>query len=110
MNGMLDAVDRIVLEAIDEALSILGDKGRESIYYFIEREYLIEKEDIPSNLEKFSDCLHLIFGIGSNVLERHIINTLKKKADVEVKLDDDLDFVESMEIIRGIIRKKVSMT
>jgi len=107
---MLDNVDRIVLDVIDEALSILGNKGKESVYYFMEREYLLEKEDIPSNLRKFHDCLRLVFGVGANVLEKHIISTLMKKASVELELDADLDFVESMEIVRGIIRKRISMT
>lgn len=108
--AMLDKVDLIVLEAIDEALSVLGEKGKNAVYYFFEREYLLEKEDIPKNLTKFDDCLRLVFGVGANVLEKHIISTLMKKASVELELNSDLDFVESMEIVRGIIRKRISMT
>jgi hypothetical protein len=48
--------------------------------------------------------------VGANVLEKHIISTLMKKASVELELNSDLDFVESMEIVRGIIRKRISMT
>lgn len=107
---MLDRVDQIVLEAIDEALSIFGEKGKNAVYYFFEREHLLEKEDIPKNLAKFDGCLRLVFGVGANVLEKHILSTLMKNASVKVELDADLDFVESMEIIKGIIRKKISMT
>ncbi|MEM0053261.1 MAG: hypothetical protein QXL89_03680 [Nitrososphaeria archaeon] len=103
---MSDKVDRIILDAIDESLSVLGEKGKESIYYFLEKEYLIEQEDIPSNLKAFHECLHLVFGVGANVLEKHIINNLKKKVNVKIRTDDFSDFVETIEKIKKAIKEK----
>ncbi|MEM3870977.1 MAG: hypothetical protein QXE05_00205 [Nitrososphaeria archaeon] len=101
---MSDKVDRIILDAIDESLSVLGEKGKEAIYYFLEREYLIEKEDIPSNLQTFDECLRLVFGVGANIIEKYIIINLKKKAKIEITLDPSLNFVETVEKIKEIIR------
>lgn len=105
----LDKVDMIILEAIDETLSILGDKGKEAIYYFFEREYLLGKQDIPSNLRKFHDCLQKVFGIGANVLEKHILSVLKNRTGIEPETDSEMDFVEKLENFRTIIRKRISM-
>jgi len=106
---MPDDVDRIVLDAIDEALSVLGSKGRDSVYYFLEREYLLKKEDVPLNLRRFDDCLRMVFGLGANLLEKHIINTLKRRVGVELEADEGLDFVETLETIKSIIRKRILM-
>ncbi len=105
----LDEADRIILEAIDETLSILGDKSKEAIYYFFEREYLLSKQDIPSNLRKFHDCLQKVFGIGANVLEKYIINILKNRTGIEAEIDSGMDLVEKLENLRMIIRKRISM-
>lgn len=95
-----DKVDQMILDAIDESLSILGDKGREAVYYFLEREYCIEKEDIPKNLKTFLDCLRLVFGVGANILEKYILDNLRKRASVEYKLDYSLNFLETVEKIK----------
>ncbi|MCX8189471.1 MAG: hypothetical protein N3F64_07135 [Nitrososphaeria archaeon] len=105
----LDKVDKIILEAIDETLSILGDKGKESIYYFFEKEYLLSKQDIPSNLKKFHECLQKVFGIGANVLEKHLLNILKNKTGIETEMDQEMDFVEKLENLRTIMKKRISM-
>lgn len=105
----LDKVDIIVLDAVDEALSILGDKGKNAVYYFIEKEYHLRKEDIPSNLRKFHDCLQKIFGIGANVIEKHILNILKDRTGIETEMDPELSFVEKMNSLKTIIRKRISM-
>ncbi|MEM1985975.1 MAG: hypothetical protein QXQ24_04490 [Nitrososphaeria archaeon] len=95
-----DRVERMILEAIDESLSILGDKGKEAVYYFLEREYCVNKEDIPKNLKTFLECLRLVFGVGANIIEKYILNNLRKRACLELKLDYSLNLMETVERIK----------
>jgi len=84
----------IILEAIDEGLSIMGDRSKEIVYFFVEEEYGLKKEDIPKNLQKFHEALYNIFGFGAFVIERSIMRFLEKKLDVELPKGDDKDFVK----------------
>ncbi|MEM4523460.1 MAG: hypothetical protein QW738_09645 [Nitrososphaeria archaeon] len=99
-----DRVERMILEAIDESLSILGDKGKEAVYYFLEREYCVNKEDIPKNLKTFLECLRLVFGVGANIIEKYILNNLRKRACLELELDYSLNLMETVERIKVEIK------
>ncbi|MEM3713781.1 MAG: hypothetical protein QXF82_02410 [Nitrososphaeria archaeon] len=94
----------MILEAIDESLSILGDKGKEAVYYFLEREYCVNKEDIPKNLKTFLECLRLVFGVGANIIEKYILNNLRKRACLELELDYSLNLMETVERIKVEIK------
>ena len=55
--------DAILLEAIDEAFSSLGEKAKSAVYSYLENMFLIPKKDIPYRLEDFSENLREIFGL-----------------------------------------------
>ena len=71
--------NRILLEAIDEALSSLGQASKESIYHHMEEKFAIPRQEIPHRLGDFSDSLHRIFGIGASYLEILIMKNLHDK-------------------------------
>jgi CRISPR/Cas system CSM-associated protein Csm5 (group 7 of RAMP superfamily) len=101
--------DELVFEAVDECLSIFGDDVKKSIYYFMERNYgLRSREDILSNLEKFHQGLHSIFGIGAGTIEKQIIRRLQEKAKVHITLDSDTTFAEAVKKIRQAIENSKS--
>ena len=37
----------VLLETIEEALSILGENAKKSIYFHLQQKFLIAKQDIP---------------------------------------------------------------
>lgn len=97
----MDKADRIIAEAIDDALSILGNKAKELVYYFMEREYGLKREKIPLNLNSFHDGLHMLFGLGANILEKHIYNCLQKRIGIMARVEPELDFVEVLNRLKG---------
>ncbi|MGD0331112.1 MAG: hypothetical protein ABSB40_11845 [Nitrososphaeria archaeon] len=99
------SIDGLIFQAIDEALSILGNKSRESIYYFLESEHGLSKEEIPSNLKRFHEALRMIFGAGAYVLEKHIRSCLEKKFGTYIPLIKDQDLIEFVVEIEKINRK-----
>ncbi|MEM0052777.1 MAG: hypothetical protein QXL89_01070 [Nitrososphaeria archaeon] len=97
----VDKADKMLKEAIDEALSILGYKAKEIVYYFLEKEYGLKREEIPSNLKGFHDGLHMLFGIGANVIEKHIYNCTQNKIGVRIRIEPEQDFVEILNRLKS---------
>ena len=87
------AFDRLLLEAVDDAFSALGDSAKQSIYFHLETKFRIAKNEIPDRLEDFEDGLERIFGPGSRFLE---ILIMKK---IYEKINRPLDWDESKELV-----------
>jgi len=75
----LKEFDAVVLGAIDEALSSLGDSVRQSIYFHLERSFHIKKDEIPCRIGAFARAIEGIFGVGADMLEILIVKKLYEK-------------------------------
>jgi len=74
--------DSILLEAIDEALSILGEEPKSALYSHLEKLSDLPKSEIPSRIEEFSSAIRNLFGLGSDFLEILIMKSLHSKVAV----------------------------
>jgi len=72
---------KLFSEAVDEALQFLGESGKTAVYFYLERNWSIRKEDIAKNPEAFFKGLRKMFGPGSEVLEQVIRRKLKSKLE-----------------------------
>lgn len=105
---------KILLEALDSALSSLGDSAKQSIYFHLENRFKITKDEIPRRLDDFDEGLEKIFGPGTRYLEILIMKKLHEKAKPKggaVKLDEKkelkfIDYVKATE--HGFSKKKKS--
>jgi hypothetical protein len=73
--------EEILLDAIDEGLSLLGESAKEAVYFHLEKTFKISKTDIPYRMEEFTDAIEKLFGEGSKILEIHIMKCLFKKVN-----------------------------
>ena len=73
--------DQLLLEAIDQGLSGLGEAGKASIYIYLESIFNIRKQEIPNKIDGFSNALKRIFGLGAPQLEILIKKKLKKNSE-----------------------------
>lgn len=71
--------DKLVMEAIDEVLSALGDSCKQAIYFYLERECNISRNKIPNRIPDFSDALEQLFGVGAGLIEIQIMKRLRNK-------------------------------
>jgi len=71
--------ERILLEAIDEGLAALGEGGKHMVFFYLERNCSIRKQDIPKKPEAFVTGLEKIFGAGAPVLEKMILERICAK-------------------------------
>ena len=75
---------QILLKAIDESLSSLGDSARQAIYYYLESSFNLKKVEIPEKIEVFSNAIENIFGDGAKLLEIQIMKHLHEKVGCEI--------------------------
>jgi hypothetical protein len=85
---------KILLEAVDEGLSSLGDSPKQAIFFHLETSFEISKDSIPANLTEFSKALEKIFGPGASYLEKLIVKRLYEKLGLELEEVENWDFLE----------------
>ena len=85
--------DKLFLEAVDDALSSLGDSARQSIYFHLENKFKIPRNEIPYRFQDFAAGLEKIFGVGARFLEILIMKKLYEKTGKPIGWDDNKEFV-----------------
>jgi hypothetical protein len=90
--------EKLLLEAVDEQLTSLGESSKQALYYHLERGFNIKKHEIPRKTGAFADAMEKIFGQGADYLEILIMKKLHSKIGLGVKLSSpDLTFIEYVE-------------
>ncbi len=108
--------ERILLEAVDEQLTSLGESSKQALYFHLERGFNIKRHEIPKKTEAFASAMEKIFGQGANFLEILIMKRLHEKIGHNVKLrSSSLTFIEYVEAAKqsyyhekAISRKELS--
>jgi len=72
----------LLLEAIDETLSCLGESAKTVTYRHLETRFKIKKEEIPNMIDDFSKALESLFGSGAKALEIMFMKSLYDKVRV----------------------------
>ena len=87
--------DKILLNAIDEALNSLGESVKQSIYFHIENKFCVARNDIPESLQDFQGGLEKIFGTGAQFIEILIMKNLHSRIGLPLKMENEqLEFVK----------------
>ena len=97
---------KILLLAVEESLSSLGDSPKQAILFHLESSFRIKKENIPTNLTEFAKALEGIFGPGASYLERLIVKRLYEKLGLEFENAEGWDFLKSVENVKKRIVPK----
>jgi hypothetical protein len=105
-------VCRLLVEAIDEAFSAIGESPRKAIYTYLENSVGIAKQEIPHRIKDFSDALEKIFGPGARTLEILCIKNIQAKArsgydwDLPESIGSELTLKEYMDIVSRTVNGK----
>jgi len=90
--------EKLLLEAVDEQLTSLGESSKQALYFHLERGFNIKKQDIPEKTEAFVNAMERIFGQGADYLEILIMKRLHSKIGLDVRLSTpNLTFIEYVE-------------
>ncbi|MEM2262813.1 MAG: hypothetical protein QXT10_03080 [Candidatus Bathyarchaeia archaeon] len=96
MSKEKNAFEKALTEAVDEGLLMLGESGREVVYFRLRHSYAMDKEDVPTHPEIFIKCLQGIFGEGAKALEKAIIKILYRKLGLIYVEKKNFDFLECL--------------
>ncbi len=77
--------DKIVLQAIDTSLNILGQDGKQVLLNMMENRYGFRLQDVPQHPRDFIELLDGFLGETGYMLEKEIINEIRKVAPVQGK-------------------------
>jgi len=101
-------IEALLGDCINHVLSeVLGSKARESIYDYIERNYGVAREDIPTNMSKFFELTGEAFGSGSRTIARCIVKRMWQELGWAFNETPGLEFWDYLEIARARMAREV---
>lgn len=99
--------EAMLLEALDEVLeSILGESGKEVVYYHLQNSYGIRREDVPEKPEVFAECLNRIFGFGAKIIEDAIIKSLCSRLKTGCEGIKNAKFADFLKVLKEMAKKE----
>src|SRR3990170_2146435 len=98
LTGKSGEFNRLLQNAIDDALNSFGKSVEQSIYFHLENKFNVPRKEIPKNLKAFQAGLEKIFGIGARFIEILIMKNLHAEIGLPLDMGKDckLEFVEYM--------------
>jgi hypothetical protein len=93
----------LLLDAVDAALSSFGDSSKQAIYFYLERNFTVKKQEIPNKVEEFANAIEEMFGYGAKILEIEIMKHLYVKIGSSFEYfpeKEDLLFVDYIDAAR----------
>jgi hypothetical protein len=101
-----DNFSKILLSAVEESLSSLGNSSKQAIFFHLESSFKLRKECIPSNLNEFTEALEGIFGPGAPYLEQLITKSLHQKLGLKFEEQECKDFIKCVDSVKKQILSK----
>jgi len=84
-NSLSQQFNDFLVEAIDEALTSLGEPVKNTIYQHLADDFKIAKKCIPEHIEEFSRIMHKTFGLSATRLEMKFMKNLNNRINADVK-------------------------
>lgn len=89
-----------IFKCIDEGLQVVVDSAKHAIYYCLEKDFRLKKDEIPEHPEVFKKAIASIFGEeGSKIIEELIVQKMTKTFKLKHKLK--LSFVEVVQRLKS---------
>jgi len=99
---------KVLIAAVDNGLLTLGESPRSAIYFHLERNLKLKKEEIPEKVEKFLEGLENIFGPGSRVVERVIVKDLYVRLGLEFEEKKNFEFQDYVKLALKRLKRDLS--
>lgn len=94
MTARAQPFELLLLECIDEGLSVLGNEPRQALYQYLLTMCSLPREEIPNRVADFAGGLRKSLGGASKVIERMILRKLFQKTGSSFRETTDTEFPE----------------
>lgn len=98
--------DKTFLEAVGHALLTFGESPRQAIYFHLNKNFRLQKEEIPRDADEFSQALNTIFGPGAELIEKIIVKNLYSKLNLNFEEKSRFEFVDYISLAREIAKRE----
>lgn len=100
--------ERLLIKAVDQALSSLGESSKQAIYFYLDKNFSIEKQEIPHKIEPFEEALEEVFGDGASFLEVLIMKRLYETigGNLQWKDSQEFTFTEYVTVAKRVFRER----
>jgi len=100
--------EAMIGQAVEDALSALGERPKEAVYHHLKIVYGIDKEDIPDKIEAFASAIEQTFGSVAKLIEIKIIERLHSQYEdfCFVPKNGELHFVEYISDLQNRIEPR----
>ena len=88
--------DRALQEAINEALTVVGDSCKKILLFHVQKNYQLQPSDISSRPEVFAFALKQVLGSGGDLIGSLVVKLLCKKLDIDYEGVKSLRFEEAI--------------
>lgn len=85
----------LILEVIEKGLDALGTSPKQAIWIFLEKDFNVNRDELPENIKNFHEGLQKIFGLGYKFLDTLFCHYLQDATGK--KFPKNLTFVECVE-------------
>ena len=85
--------EEIILQCINDGLSILGEDGRSVVLWLCETKLSLPRKQIPSRIKDFSKLIQDTFGAGAAIIESHIVKEIEMSFNLQGDIASDLPAV-----------------
>jgi predicted CopG family antitoxin len=86
--------NELLLDCIDEGLSVLGNEPKQAIYQYLSSIHALDREQIPEKVDEFSAGMRKALGSASKVIERLILKKLFQKLGSNFREASNLEFTD----------------
>jgi len=94
----IPSLDQKIVECMDAGLQAFGENTKHIVYYCLERDFGLKKNEIPERPETFSRAITSIFGEGAGIIGELIV----KKMTLSFKLKQSkLTFTEAVVALKA---------
>lgn len=100
--------ERLLLLVVDQALSSLGESSTQAIYFYLDKSFSIEKQEIPRKIGPFKEALEEVFGDGASFLEVLIMKRLYETigGNLQWKESQEFTFTEYVAVAERAFRER----
>jgi len=84
--------DEFFVEAVDEGLRVLGESGKQMVFFYLEKNHSIKRDEIAKKPEAFALGLEKIFQAGALVIEKLIVESLYSKLGLKYEKKKNYSF------------------
>lgn len=94
MSAHEESFNQLLLECVDDGLSVLGHEPQQAVYHFLLTICSLPREEVPNRVEDFASGLKKALGGASKVIERVILRKLFERTGSVFREIPDSSFNE----------------